>query len=77
VSKSGISEGSNKQEAVFCCTLNNDGEVDLDEAKELMIMNIKSAFKDNVFIDVMIHDQGLMTDNEKDVVNILSEQVKI
>jgi len=25
----------------------------------------------------MIHDQGLMTDNEKDVVNILSEQVKI
>ena len=64
-----------QKEAVLCHVLDNNGELALKEVGEMMIMNIKSAFKNNVFVRTMVHDESLLTDGEKHVVEALKKEI--
>jgi len=64
-----------QEEAVLCHVLDNKGELALKEAEELMTRNIKFAFENNVFVRTMVHDESLLTDGEKHVVEALNKEI--
>jgi len=65
-----------QEEAVLCYVLNHNGELNLNEAEGVMIKNIKSALKTNVFVKAVIHNEGLLTDKEKSVIAVFNRATK-
>ncbi|GMA99502.1 hypothetical protein [Pelosinus sp. IPA-1] len=70
-----FTHNGDQEEAVLCHVLDNNGELALEEAGEMMIMNIKSAFKNNAFVRTMVHNESLLTDGEKHVVEALNKEI--
>lgn len=60
-----------KQEAILCKVIDNNGEITLNEAEELMINDIEYILKEGSFCKILIHNTDL-NEAEKSVVNKLN-----